>query len=120
MVPAFSPIQIRIGAGVQTTGMVYRTDMVGDYVTNRGATGDDQTGLSGASGTTRKLQVVTPWSANIGGIGNFNLFPLPLGFGGVQLVDMDIIPMPVPEPGVLLSLGAGAIAMLGMARARRR
>jgi hypothetical protein len=120
MLPAYSPIQIRIGAGVATTGMVYRTDMVGDYVTNRGATGGDTTGLAGASGTTRKLQVVTPWSANIGGIGNFGLFPLPLGFGGVQVTDLDIIPMPVPEPGVLLSLGAGAIAMLGMARARRR
>ena len=120
MVPAWSPIQIRIAAGEMTTGMVTRTDMVGDYTTIRGASGADTTGLATAGGATRKLQMVTPWSANIGGIGHFGLFPLPLGFGGVQLIDLDIIPMPVPEPGVLLSLGAGAIAMLGMARARRR
>jgi len=120
MVPAYSKMQIRIAAGTLTTGMVYRTDQIGDYTTNRGATGADTTGLAGANGTTRRLQLVTPWSANIGGIGNFGLFPLPLGFGGVQLIDLNIIPMPVPEPGVLLSLGAGAIAMLGLARARKR
>ena len=86
MLPAFSPIQIRIGAGVvdHRYGLLARIWLVTTRPI-RGATAWDTTGLAGASGTTRKLQVVTPWSANIGGIGNFGLFPLPLGFGGVQV-----------------------------------
>ena len=82
--------------------------------------GDDLTGLNEAGGTTRKLQVVTPWSANIGGIGFLGIFPIQLGFGGIAMLDLNIIPMPAPEPGFLISLGAGAIALVGMARARRR
>ena len=120
MIPGYTPVQIRIAAGVFTTGRVQHSDMVGDYVTVRSAEGDDITGLNEAGGTTRKLQVVTPWSANIAGIGALPLFPVPLGFGGIAMLDLNIIPMPAPEPGFLISLGAGAIALVGIARARRR
>lgn len=120
MIPAVTSGQIRIAAGKFTTGRVQHSDMVGDYTTVRSAEGDDLTGLNEAGGTTRKLQVVTPWSANIGGIGFLGIFPIQLGFGGIAMLDLNIIPMPAPEPGFLISLGAGAIALVGMARARRR
>lgn len=117
--PALSSVQIRIAANVFTTGMVQHQDAIGDYTTTRNATGADVTGLTGQpSGTTRQLQVVTPWSAAIGGTTGYGIFPLTLGFGGVSILDVDIIPM--PEPGALLSLGAGALALVGMARVRGR
>lgn len=114
-----------------TTGMVQHTDMSGDYTTIRAASGRDWTAgqfpttvmTDPAFGTTRKLQLVSPWSASIRkrGTGPFAvpLNPLPdLGFGGVAVLTLDIAP--VPEPGMLSATGLGLIGLLGLGAIRRR
>ena len=116
-----STFQIRIAVNVGTTGMVEHSDMVGDYVTIRGTTGEDSTGLTGQpNGTTRRLQSVVPWSATIRGVGPFpikNYVPA-LGFGGLGSTELNI--QPVPEPSSLLALGFGALGLFGLNRARGR
>ncbi len=118
-----SPVNFQ-GAFFQwTTGMVRHTDMVGDFVTIRTATGFDRqppfTIMDPAPyGTTRKLQLVSPWSASIRKVGPFGL-PVPnLGFGGVAVLNLDITP--APEPGTVAMVGLGALGVAGLARLRRR
>ena len=109
-----------------TTGMVQHTDMSGQFTTIRAAAGFDTMGLTpitAPNGTTRRLQLVTPWSAAIqkrgdgpfaaiiGGLPDF-------GFGGIAVLSLDITP--APEPGMLSMLGAGAIGLLGVSAIRRR
>lgn len=106
-----------------TTGMVRHSDAAGTFTTVRSATGFDTVPASPPNGTTRRLQLVTPWSASIQkqGTGPFAaiLDPLPdFGFGGVAVLNLDITP--VPEPGVLSMLGFGAAGLLGLAAIRRR
>jgi PEP-CTERM motif len=113
-----------------TTGMVQHTDMSGMYVTQRTATGHDWTSGQFASntttapdGTTRKLQLVTPWSSVIKKRGTapwavqFAITP-DLGFGGLAVLTLDI--QHVPEPGTLAMLGFGATGLVGLARLRRK
>jgi len=123
-IPVNSTFHIRIAVQQGTTGTVKHTDAVGDYITERTATGFDLTNggapLSGATdGTTRRLQHVAPWSAVIRGIGLFPIKDTPgltLGFGGLGQTELDI--KPVPEPGSMLALGFGAVALFALKRAR--
>lgn len=118
-----SPVNFQ-GAFFQwTTGKVQHTDMVGDFVTARTGTGYDKlapfTSMFPAPfGTTRKLQLVSPWSASIKKSGVFGL-PVPqLGFGGLAVLRLDITP--APEPGALAMLGLGVVGLAGLATLRRR
>jgi PEP-CTERM motif len=116
-----SPVNFQ-GAFFQwTTGQVRHTDMVGDFVTMRTAMGFDDTSLTPGTapfGTTRKLQLVSPWSASIKRVGPFGL-PVPqLGFGGLAVLNLDITP--APEPGAVAMLGIGALGLAGLVGLRRR
>ena len=113
-----------------TTGRVFHMDISGMYVTDRTATGHDWTtgqfasmGTSAPAGTTRKLQLVTPWSASIqqdltrpwaGLIASLPDF----GFGGVAVLSLDL--QPAPEPGALSMLAFGAAGLMGLGALRRR
>ncbi|MFK7896417.1 MAG: PEP-CTERM sorting domain-containing protein [Myxococcota bacterium] len=107
-----------------TTGMVQHTDMVGDFVTERTATGFDLavtpagTPATDPNQTTRRLQLVSPWSASIALKGPFG-FPVPdLGFGGLAVLTLDITP--APEPGTIAMLGFGVAGLAGLGAMRRR
>lgn len=118
-----SPVDFQGAFYEWTTGMVRHTDMIGDFVTIRTATGFDRTPAAplfgtAVHGTTRKLQLVSPWSASIKKAGPFGL-PVPnLGFGGVAVLNLKITP--APEPGTLAMVGLGALGVAGLARLRRR
>lgn len=121
--PIISPVLFQ-GAFFQwTTGMVKASDALGDFVTIRTATGYDRqapfTAMNPAPyGTTRKLQLVSPWSASIRKNGPFGL-PVPtLGFGGVAVLKLDITP--APEAGSVAMLGLGVVGLAGLATLRRR
>jgi len=119
-----SPFQIRIAIQQLTTGTVLHTDMVGDYLTVRGTTGADLTGLASPGGTTRRLSTVAPFSATINGIGPFGLNAFlsltggALGFGGIGESTYNFAPAPVPEPASMLAIGFGTMALFGLHRVR--
>jgi hypothetical protein len=117
-----TPAQIRIALQQLTTGIVLHTDSVGDYLTDRGTTGFDQTGLAGSNGTTRSLSLVAPFSATIRMVGGFGLgvFVPELGFGGIGNNTYAFQPAPVPEPASMLALGFGTMALFGLHRIRRK
>lgn len=113
-----SPVDFQGAFFEWTTGMVQHTDMLGDFITIRTATGFDDTSPATAPfGTTRKLQLVSPWSASIKPVGPFGL-PVPqLAFGGVAVLTLDITP--APEPGTVAMVGLGALGLAGLVRMRR-
>ena len=103
-----------------TTGAGTWTDMIGDFYTIRKASGFDVAVTAGTAvgGETRRLQVVSPWGATIRSVGPFGL-PVPtLGFGGMSIMNLNVIP--VPEPGTLAMLGFGIAGLVGLRSARRR
>jgi hypothetical protein len=109
-----------------TTGKVQHVDSSGMYVTIRSAEGFDNTSpaTSTASlGTTRKLQLVTPWSASIQQALTqpwaTAVATLPdFGFGGIAILNLDI--RPIPEPGAAMMLGVGSTCLFGLGLIRRR
>jgi hypothetical protein len=119
-----TPFQIRIALQGLTTGKVQHNDDIGDYLTTRGTQGFDLTGASGTGpdGTTRKLSLVAPFSANIKGIGTagLNIFVPELGFGGIGDNTFNFQPAPVPEPASMLALSFGTMALFGLHRVRRK
>jgi hypothetical protein len=103
-----------------TTGAATWTDMIGDFYTIRKASGSDVAvaASTAVGGETRRLQVVSPWGATIRAVGPFGL-PVPtLGFGGMSIMSLNVIP--VPEPGTLAMLGFGIAGLVGLRSARRR
>lgn len=118
-----TPIRF-LGAFFQwTTGMVQHTDMVGDFVTNRVATGGLNLAptamqIQDLPQATRKLSLVTPFSATIKKVGGLPIPFAQLGFGGVAKLDLAIAP--VPEPSAIAMLGVGVAGVGVLARMRRR
>lgn len=118
MVPIVSPVAFNGAFFEWTTGTARHSDMVGDFVTNRSAMGQDVAVVGGPAGTTRRLQLVSPWSASIKLVGPFGL-PIPqLGFGGLAVLRLNI--QPAPEPGLIAMLGIGVVGIAGLAAMRRR
>lgn len=118
-IPIVSPVAFTGLFGEWTTGAVTHTDQVGDFTTIRKAAGFDVsvTTASAVGGETRRLQVVSPWSATIRPVGPFGL-PVPaLGFGGIASMTLNIIP--APEPGTLAMLGFGVLGLVGLSASRR-
>jgi len=117
-----SPVAFSGQFGEWTTGKVRHVDQAGDFVTIRSATGFDQAVTPGSAiaGETRRLQLVSPWSASIKPVGPFGLGVLlpALSFGGVAIANLNVIP--VPEPSTLAMLGFGIAGLAGLGIARRR
>jgi hypothetical protein len=116
-----SPVAFTGQFGEYTTGTIQHVDQVGDFVTIRTAMGADNAVVpsAGNGNATRNLQLVAPWSASIKTVGAFGLTALlpALGFGGVSILDLNIIP--VPEPGTLAMLGFGVLGLAGLGATRR-
>lgn len=116
--PIITPVAFNGAFFEWTTGTARHSDMVGDFVTNRSAMGQDIAVVGGPNGTTRRLQLVSPWSASIKRVGPFGL-PIPqLGFGGLAVLKLNI--QPAPEPGLIAMLGVGIAGIAGLAAMRRR
>jgi hypothetical protein len=107
-----------------TTGYVQHSDVSGNYTTIRSAQGFDMAvnPTTQPNGTSRKLQLVTPWSASIQQeltrpwAGAISFLP-DFGFGGVSVLTLN-----VPEPGMvsMLAIGIAGLAAAGTRRQRRR
>ncbi len=115
--PIITPIEFNGAFFEWTTGTARHSDMVGDFVTNRSAMGQNIAVVGGPNGTTRRLQLVSPWSASIKPVGSFSLIPQ-LGFGGLAVLKLNI--QPAPEPGLIAMLGVGIGGIAGIAAMRRR
>ena len=110
-----------------TTGFAQHSDQVGDFFTTLNASGFDCAiaactanqggGTSAPNGTTRKLQLVTPWGAGIRSLPPApDLFDPQLGFGGMAVVLLKI----APEPGSTALLAVGIAGLFGVHRVSRR
>ena len=118
--PIISPVAYSGFFGEWTTGKVTHTDRIGDFITIRKASGFDIVPAASTqiSNETRRLQVVTPWAATIRPIGPFGL-PIPsLGFGGIALMTVNVIP--TPEPGMIGTLLAGIAGLAARSTKRSR
>ncbi len=117
--PVVTPIEYVLYNYAWTTGAVTHSDSAGDFRTVRKAQGYDVAVApsTAIAGETRRIQLVTPWSASIKSVGNFGV-PIPsLGFGGVAVLTIDVIP--APEPVLAGGLGASSLALAALARRRR-
>jgi len=93
--PIISPVA---GTGAYfewTTGAVTHTDKVGDFSTIRKASGYDiaVAPSTAVAGETRRIQLVSPWSATVRPIGPFGLPVGLLGYGGVAVLTLNVIPL---------------------------
>lgn len=102
-----------------TTGAVTHTNREGDFTTIRKAAGFDLAvnASTAVAGETRRLQVVSPWSAAVRPFGVFGLPVPPTTRGGVAVLTLNVIP--VPEAGTPSLLGVGAGLLLAAARRAR-
>jgi len=117
--PVVSPVHY-VGAFFEwTTGVARFSEMTdNEFVTTRSAMGFDVAVGDGPAGTTRRLQLVSPFSVAVKLTGPFGL-PIPASrFGGVAVLELMIAP--VPEPSLASTLAAGLFGMVGIASRRRR
>lgn len=118
MVPVTSPVHY-VGAFFEwTTGAVGYTDTIGSFKTNRSAMGFDSAVVDGPSGTTRRLQLVSPFAAAIKLTGPFGLPISGSAYGGVAVLDLKIAP--APEASLGSTFAVGALGMLGIVSWRFR
>jgi len=92
--PIISPVA---GTGAYfewTTGAVTHTDKIGDFSTIRKASGYDiaVAPSTAVAGETRRIQLVSPWSATVRPIGPFGLPVANLGYGGIAVLTLNVIP----------------------------
>ena len=107
-----SPVEVAAQNFEWTTGAVTHSDQIGDFRTVRRAEGYDVSVMASTAvaGETRRLQLVSPWSATIKPIGVFGLPVATVGVGGVAVLQLSVIP--APEPGVPLGLAFGTLLVL--------
>jgi len=88
-----------------TTGAVTHTDRAGDFTTIRRAQGFDiaVAPSTAIAGETRRIQVVSPWSASVRSIGPFGLPFLNEGHGGVAVLTINVIPLLEDQDGDLVA-----------------
>jgi len=92
--PIVSPVAVDGAYYAWTTGSVTHTNREGEFTTIRRAAGYD---IAVASSTriadeTRRIQLVTPWSAAVRRLGPFSL-PLPvLSHGGIAVLTLNVTP----------------------------
>ena len=109
-----SPIQHRAALFAWTTGNVRISDLDGIFETIRSASGFD-VAATGAAGTTRRIQLVSPFSSSFRPFGLWGL-PVPRDMvSGVAILTLNVIPVPEPSGFASLVLGVG---MLFLARRR--
>lgn len=115
--PIVSPLDFDAAFFAWTTGRVRITDRLGDFTTVRSATGFD-VAATGPAGTTRRLQVVSPFSASVEPRGVFG-FPVPgTAISGLAVLTLNVIP--APEPLMIASLGTGVVGLGLLVRRRSR
>ncbi len=98
-----------------TTGRVRISDMAGIWSTVRSASGFD-VAASGPNGTTRRIQLVSPFTSALRRLDVFGL-PIPEDVvSGVAVLELNVIP--VPEPGTAAALAFALAALVLVARRR--
>ena len=101
-----------------TTGRVQISDMVGQWATVRSASGFD-VATSGPHGTTRRLQLVSPFTSALRAFGDPFGLPIPEDVvSGVAVLELKVIP--VPEPAGLAVVAAGLLGAAAVGWRRRR
>jgi len=87
-----------------TTGAVTHTNMYGDFTTIQRASGYDiaVAPSTAVAGETRRIQVVSPWSASVEPVGPFGFPVRDTHVGGVAVLTLNVIPY---EPDLDMSDG---------------